>query len=88
MRLQTPTSQRRRTWTSRRPSLGSGATRCAWHGRMRLLLDSDAGTLTVKRTVVSSGLTGDLCWALCQRGADSTRPVDVVRIKEVDPAEF
>ena len=64
---------------------------------MRLLLDSDAGTLTVKKNgallgvAVSSGLTGDLCWAVCLRGTVSTRlarPVDVVRIKEVDPAEF
>ena len=38
---------------------------------MRLLLDSDAGTLAVKKngrllgTPVTSGLTGDLCWAVC-----------------------
>ena len=37
---------------------------------LRLLLDSDAGTLTVKKNgtllgmAVTSGLTGDLCWAV------------------------
>jgi hypothetical protein len=55
---------------------------------LRLLLDSDAGTLTVKKNgtllgvAVTSGLTGDLCWAVtCSTG-------DSVRIKAVDPAEF
>jgi hypothetical protein len=56
---------------------------------LRLLLDSDAGTLTVKKNgallgvAVTSGLTGDLCWAVssCVEG-------DSVRIKAVDPAEF
>jgi hypothetical protein len=70
----------------------------AWQGRqgygtgdvLRLLLDSDAGTLTVKKNgtllgmAVTSGLTGDLCWAVsCYDGAG-----DSVRIKAVDPAEF
>jgi hypothetical protein len=56
---------------------------------LRLLLDSDASTLTVKKNgtllgvAVPSGLTGDLCWAVsCYEGGES------VRIKEVDPAEF
>jgi hypothetical protein len=56
---------------------------------LRLLLDSDAGTLTVKKNgtllgvAVASGLTGDLCWAMsCYEGGDS------VRIKGVDPADF
>jgi hypothetical protein len=68
-----------------------------WEGRqgfatgdvLRLLLDSDAGTLTVKKNgillgvAVTSGLTGDLCWAVscCSAG-------ESVRIKAVDPAEF
>ena len=56
---------------------------------LRLLLDSDAGTLTVKKNgtllgvAVTSGLTGDLCWAVaCYSSSNS------VRIKVVDPAEF
>ena len=57
---------------------------------LRLLLDSDAGTLTVKKNgtllgvAVTSGLTGDLCWAVSCDGENS----DSVRIKAVDPAEF
>jgi hypothetical protein len=73
---------------------GSGQ---AWQGQqhygagdvLRLLLDSDAGTLTIKKNgtllgvAVTSGLTGDLCWAVsCACAGDS------VRIKAVDPAEF
>jgi hypothetical protein len=56
---------------------------------LRLLLDSDAGTLTVKKNgtllgaAVTSGLTGDLCWAMACFGDG-----DSVRIKAVDPAEF
>ena len=57
---------------------------------LRLLLDSDAGTLTVKKNgtllgvAVTEGLTGDLCWAVsCANKAN-----DSVRIKAVDPAEF
>jgi hypothetical protein len=56
---------------------------------LRLLLDSDAGTLTVKKNgtllgvAVPSGLTGDLCWAV-----SSNSEGDSVRIKAVDPAEF
>jgi hypothetical protein len=56
---------------------------------LRLLLDSDAGTLTVKKNgtllgvAVMSGLTGDLCWAVSCAGAG-----DSVRIKALDPAEF
>jgi hypothetical protein len=68
-----------------------------WQGRqgygagdvLRLLLDSDAGTLTVKKNgtllgvAVTSGLTGDLCWAVgCYHTSNS------VRIKALDPAEF
>jgi hypothetical protein len=56
---------------------------------LRLLLDSDAGTLTVKKNgallgvAATSGLTGDLCWAVsCIDAGDS------VRIKALDPAEF
>jgi hypothetical protein len=56
---------------------------------LRLLLDSDAGTLTVKKNgallgvAVTSGLTGDLCWAVsCWSAGES------VRIKALDPAEF
>ena len=55
---------------------------------MRLLLDCDAGTLTVKKNgtllgvAVRDGLTGDLCWAVAVHTADR------VRIKAVDPAEF
>jgi hypothetical protein len=56
---------------------------------LRLLLDSDAGTLTVKKNgtllgvAVTSGLTDDLCWAVSCYGAG-----DSVRIKALDPAEF
>jgi hypothetical protein len=56
---------------------------------LRLLLDSDAGTLTVKKNgtllgvAVTSGLTGDLCWAVSCYGAGES-----VRIKALDPAEF
>jgi hypothetical protein len=56
---------------------------------LRLLLDSDAGTLTIKKNgallgvAVTSGLTGDLCWAVCCYGAGNS-----VRIKSVDPADF
>jgi hypothetical protein len=56
---------------------------------LRLLLDSDAGTLTVKKNgtllgvAVTSGLTGDLCWAVCCDGTGNS-----VRIKALDPAEF
>ena len=55
---------------------------------LRLLLDCDAGTLTVKKNgtllgvAVTEGLTGDLCWAVAVHRADR------VRIKAVDPAEF
>ena len=74
-----------------------GATGKTWQGMegygegdvLRLLLDSDAGTLTVKKNgtllgvAVTSGLTGDLCWAMacCSEG-------NSVRIKALDPAEF
>jgi len=56
---------------------------------LRLLLDSDAGTLTVKKNgnllgvAVEEGLTGDICWAACCIGEDNS-----VRIRAVDPAEF
>ena len=55
---------------------------------LRLLLDCDAGTLTVKKNgtllgvAVTSGLTGDLCWAVAVHTAER------VRIKAVDPEEF
>jgi hypothetical protein len=71
-----------------------------WQGRqsygegdvLRLLLDSDAGTLTVKKNgtllgvAVTSGLTGDLCWAVVMWTDDDEE--GSVRIKAVDPAEF
>ena len=54
---------------------------------LRLLLDSDAGTLTIKKNGILLGvaarLTGGLCWAVCCNGEG-----DSVRIKAVDPAEF
>ena len=56
---------------------------------LRLLLDSDAGTLTVKKNgtllgvAVTIGLTGDLCWAV-----SCLDHVEMVRIKALDPAEF
>ena len=56
---------------------------------LRLLLDSDAGTLTVKKNgtllgvAVTHGLTDDLCWAMACYGEGNS-----VRIKVVDPAEF
>jgi hypothetical protein len=58
---------------------------------LRLLLDSDAGTLTIKKNgtllgvAVTSGLTGDTCWAV---SSDEMLGGDSVRIKAVDPAEF
>jgi hypothetical protein len=69
-----------------------------WQGRqrygegdvLRLLLDSDASTLTVKKNgtllgvAVPSGLTGDLCWAVTCR----VQSGGSVRIKALDPAEF
>jgi hypothetical protein len=68
-----------------------------WQGRqgyrtgdvLRLLLDSDAGTLTIKKNgtllgvAATSGLTGDMCWAVCCLQAGSS-----VRIKALDPVEF
>ena len=71
----------------------------AWQGMqgygtgdvLRLLLDSDTGTLTVKKNgtllgvAVTSGLTGDLCWAVSMYSAGGSGSV---RIKAVDPAEF
>jgi hypothetical protein len=56
---------------------------------LRLLLDSDAGTLTVKKNgtllgvAATSGLTGDLCWAVSM-----FKEGDSVRMKALDPAEF
>ena len=55
---------------------------------VRLLLDSDSGSLTVKKNgtllgvAVPQGLTGDLCWAVAVYTASH------VYIKAVDPAEF
>ena len=56
---------------------------------LRLLLDSDAGTLTVKKNgnllgvAVASGLTGPLCWAVSFNARN-----DSVRIKMLDSAQF
>jgi hypothetical protein len=56
---------------------------------MRLLLDSDAGTLTIKKngrllgTPFTSGLTGDLCWGVCCYDSGYS-----FRIKAVDPEDF
>jgi hypothetical protein len=56
---------------------------------LRLLLDSDTGTLTVKKNgtllgvAVTSGLTGELCWAVSMYESRES-----VRIKALDPAEF
>jgi hypothetical protein len=64
---------------------------------LRLLLDSDAGTLTVKKNgtllgvAVTSGLTGDLCWAVAMRTDEDEEDEVIhssVRIKALDPAEF
>lgn len=63
---------------------------------LRLLLDSNAGTLTVKKNgallgvAVSGGLTGELCWAAMLRGERSASDDDgpSVRIKMVDPTNF
>jgi hypothetical protein len=63
---------------------------------LRLLLDSDAGTLTVKKNgtllgmAVTSGLTGDLCWAVAMYvdEDDEDEEEAAVRIKALDPAEF
>jgi hypothetical protein len=66
-----------------------GMQGCGTGDVLRLLLDSDAGTLTVKKNstllgvAVTSGLTGDLCWAVSCYGAGNS-----VRIKALDPAEF
>jgi hypothetical protein len=66
-----------------------GMQGCSTGDVLRLLLDLDAGTLTVKKNgtllgvAVTSGLTGDLCWAVSMYGTDIS-----ARIKEVDPAEF
>ena len=71
---------------------------------LRMLLDSDAGILTVKvngerlGTSFTSGLTGNLCWAACL-GADNADDDDddddddeeeaaAVRITAVDPVDF
>eukprot|EP01043_Picozoa_sp_COSAG02_P001975 COSAG02_NODE_43_length_45989_cov_93.430181_46_plen_503_part_00 len=62
---------------------------------LRLLLDSDAGTLTVKKNgtllgvAVASGLTGDLCWAMSSCSANPAHQGrETLRIKAVDPREF
>jgi hypothetical protein len=52
-----------------------------------LLLDCDAGTLTVKKNgarlgVAATGLTGELCWAVCMLGKAQ------VRIAAAHPATF
>jgi hypothetical protein len=76
-------------WHNDHAQLWQGMQRYRTGDVLRLLLDSDAGTLTVKKNgtllgvAVTSGLTGDLCWAVSyyEDGAS-------VRIKEVDPADF
>ena len=56
---------------------------------VQLLLDSDAGTLTVKKNgdllgvAMAEGLTGDMYWAVCCVDEGNS-----VRIKAVDPVEF
>eukprot|EP01046_Picozoa_sp_COSAG06_P042737 COSAG06_NODE_5488_length_3446_cov_112.319390_1_plen_521_part_00 len=66
---------------------------------LRLLLDSDAGTLTIKKNgtllgvAVTSGLTGDLCWVVSMYvdeddEDDEDEEEAAVRIKALDPAEF
>ena len=56
---------------------------------LRLLLDSDAGTLTVKKNcallgvAVTEGLTGDLCWGVSISGSGAA-----FRIRAVDPEDF
>eukprot|EP01043_Picozoa_sp_COSAG02_P003432 COSAG02_NODE_83_length_39665_cov_25.213719_31_plen_441_part_00 len=55
---------------------------------VRLLLDSDAGTLTVKLNgtllgVMVTDLTGDLCWAVSHYGEGVS-----LRIQAMDPAQF
>jgi hypothetical protein len=58
--------------------------------QIRMLLDSDAGTLTVKvnghllGVLVKSGLTGDLCWTVCF-GPYQEAPV---AISMLDPKAF
>ena len=80
--------------TGRLHHLGAGADWADNQGYatgdvLRLLLDSDAGTLTVKKNgalcgvAVTSGLTGDLCWAVACNGRGNQ-----VRIKAVDPEDF
>jgi hypothetical protein len=68
-----------------------------------MTLDSDAGTLTVKKNgtllgaMVASGLTGDICWAVSMwidgvedldEGVEDEDGHGSVRIKALDPAEF
>ena len=56
---------------------------------LRLLLDSEAGSLTLKMNgillgvVVASGLTGDLCWTVSCFGT-----YNEMRIQLVDPSNF
>ena len=58
--------------------------------QIRMLLDSDAGTLTVKvnghllGVLVKSWLTGDLCWTVCF-GPYQEAPV---AISMLDPKAF
>jgi len=60
---------------------------------LHLLLDSDTGTLTLKKNgtligpVVASGLTGDLCWVVACWATPSAAPTSV-RIKTLDPTQF
>eukprot|EP01046_Picozoa_sp_COSAG06_P041631 COSAG06_NODE_5191_length_3647_cov_51.409526_2_plen_157_part_00 len=53
---------------------------------LRLLLDSDAGTLTIKKNgvllgvAVTSGLTGDLCWAVAMYRVEQQQPATTGRL--------
>ena len=58
-----------------------------------LLLDCDAGTLTVKKNgvrlgVAATGLTGELCWAASMHYAGGGSTGHSVRIQAADVAEF
>jgi hypothetical protein len=82
-------SETGRLWHNSSGQHWQGMQGCGTGDVLRLLLDSDAGTLTVKKNgtllgvAVTSGLTGDLCWAMtCWEAGES------VRIKALDPGEF
>ena len=68
----------------------AGRQACTTDDVVRMLLDSDAGTLAVRKngsllgSPFTSGLIGDLCWAIGSANDDQCR----VRIEAVDPADF